>query len=457
MTSRLARTLAALALIAPICFIDVPPAYAQSARSTATTTAHVAIPESPAGHVLDAWLEAFNSGDSARLEAYYRRYQPDQTAAGQMRFRNQTGGFDLLGIEKRAPSHIEFLIKERNSATRALGVLDVATNAPDSVTFFTLRAMPVSARVADFMIDSATRASVIDSAIAALNEYYVFPNVAQQMAQAVRAREARGKYDSMTNGLIFAHRLMEDFRAVSHDKHLRVDFTPTRLPDGPRRETPEDSARFREQMQRVHCGFAPTKRFPGDIGYLKFDFFANPDICGSTVQSAMQSLDGVRALIIDVRENTGGSPAMVTLVCSYLFPTRTHLNDLWNRETNKTTEYWTHPDVRPQFAHIPIYVLTSRHTFSGGEEFTYDLQTQKRAMIVGEVTGGGAHPVAGHRIGPHFTIGVPGGRAINPITKTSWEGVGVQPDVKVSAADALATAEKLAAERMGTRSSPRHH
>jgi len=94
------------------------------------------------------------------------------------------------------------------------------------------------------------------------------------------------------------------------------------------------------------------------------------------------------------------------------------------------------------------YVLTSNRTFSGGEEFTNDLKTQKRATIVGETTGGGAHPVGGHRIDDHFTIGVPFARAINPITKTDWEGTGVAPDVSVKASDALETAEKLAAEKI---------
>jgi retinol-binding protein 3 len=100
-----------------------------------------------------------------------------------------------------------------------------------------------------------------------------------------------------------------------------------------------------------------------------------------------------------------------------------------------------------------VYVLTSHETFSGGEEFTFDLKTQKRATIVGETMDGGAHPV---RVCPpedHFTIGVPFGRPINPATKGDWEGKGVEPDVKVSAADALTTAEKLAAEKLASKES----
>jgi C-terminal processing protease CtpA/Prc len=95
--------------------------------------------------------------------------------------------------------------------------------------------------------------------------------------------------------------------------------------------------------------------------------------------------------------------------------------------------------------------LTSKQTFSGAEEFTYNLKNLKRATIIGETTGGGAHPVSGHRIDDHFMIGVPFAKAVNPISKTNWEGTGVEPDVKVPAADALATAQKLAAEKLAAK------
>ena len=136
---------------------------------------------------------------------------------------------------------------------------------------------------------------------------------------------------------------------------------------------------------------------------------------------------------------------MVTYIASYLFSKRTHLNDLWERKSGGTEEFWTKDSLpgRKFGGEKPVYVLTASRTFSGAEEFSYDLKTQKRATIVGETTGGGAHPVSGHRIDEHFIIGVPMARAINPITHTNWEGVGVEPDVKVPAAEALTTAQKL--------------
>jgi C-terminal processing protease CtpA/Prc len=290
-----------------------------------------------------------------------------------------------------------------------------------------------------------------------LDTFYVFPDVAKRMGDSLRARLDRKEYDAYTNGVRFAMRLNDDLRDIAHDKHLRVNYSGEPIaaekprPAGapPPAPSPADSAREREFVARTNCGFVKSEVLAGNVGYLKFNFFADPDLCAPTASKAMTALADTRALIIDLRDNGGGSPPMVAFVSSYLFDRRTHLNDLWTRRTNETKEYWTRDTVpgRRFGGTKPIYVLTSSRTFSGAEEFTYNLKNLKRATIVGEVTGGGAHPVAGHRIDEHFMIGVPFARAINPITHTNWEGVGVQPDIKMPAADALATVQKLLIDR----------
>jgi C-terminal processing protease CtpA/Prc len=243
--------------------------------------------------------------------------------------------------------------------------------------------------------------------------------------------------------------LTEQLQAVSHDRHLRVDFLPRVLPPGDPEPSAEDKARMRDQLERLNCGFEKAVKLDGNIGYLKFNMFGDPEVCGPKATAALGSLAGVDALIFDLRDNGGGAPPMVAFVASYLFEQRTHLNDIYNRKENATTEHWTQPDVPGQkFVDQPVFVLTSARTFSGAEEFCYDLATLKRATIVGETTGGGAHPAALKRLDDHFAVAVPFARAINPSTKTNWEGKGIAPHVRVPANQALDAATKLAVQRI---------
>lgn len=295
-------------------------------------------------------------------------------------------------------------------------------------------------------IDAATRARVIDRAAELLEEFYVFPETAKKMAEAVRARQKRGEYNSITSGEEFAKLLTDHFREVSRDKHLRVSYSPAPLPARPPEPTAEDRANRRKRLEGDNCAFEKAERLAGNVGYLKFNGFTDPGICGETAIAAMNFLANSDAIIFDLRSNGGGDPAMIALISSYLFAEPTHLNDLWTRKGDTTQQYWTLPFVPgKRLDGKPVFVLTSSRTFSGAEEFSYNLKNLKRATIVGETTGGGAHPARGQRIDDHFIIGVPFARAVNPISKTNWEGVGVEPDVKVPAAEALETALKLAA------------
>jgi hypothetical protein len=410
-----------------------------------------AIPDTPAGHTLAAWLDAFNSGDRARIQAYLAKYEPTKPVDGTVAFREQTGGFELLGIDKSDRLHVEFRVKEKASPTTAVGKIEVKDGETAEVVSFSVRAIPPGMTAADMnlKIDAATRDRVIDGAIAKLNESYVFPETAKKMEEALRARQKKGDYDSVNDGEGFATMLTNHLQEVSHDKHLRVNFVPRVLPKGEPGPNPDAEARMRTQMERDNCAFEKAERLAPNIGYLKFNAFMNPAICGPTATAAMNFLGNVDAIIFDLRDNGGGDPKMVAFISTYLFGEPTHLNDLYNRKEDSTTQYWTLPYVPgKRLAGKPAFVLTSKRTFSGGEEFTYNLKNLKRATIIGETTGGGAHPVSGHRIDDHFMIGVPFARAVNPISKTNWEGTGVEPDVKVPAAEALDVAKKMAAEQI---------
>ena len=310
----------------------------------------------------------------------------------------------------------------------------------------------------DLTVDAATRTQVIDGILKRLNDSYVFPDVAKKMEQSIRDRVTKKEYDQITSSKEFATKLTSDLQDVSHDKHLRVRYSHDAIPE--RGERREPTAEEREQRKRdltwMNHGFARVERLPGNIGYLEFLNFMDEELGADTVAAAMNFVNGTDALIIDMRRNGGGNPAMVALVCSYLFGNEpVHLNDLYWREGNRTEEFWTRKDVAgKRYLNKDVYVLTSKRTFSGAEEFTYNLKNLKRATIVGETTGGGAHPGGGFRINEHFGMFVPTGRAISPITKTNWEGTGVSPDISVPADQALHVARIMALKKTLTTVSP---
>jgi len=417
--------------------------------------AEVDTPDTPAGHTFRAFLDAFNSAEHDRIAVYVKEYDPENSADGLTSFSNQTGGFTLVSIVHSAPDRLSFLVHGRGDNIEAFGILQLASTSPPRVKRLSIRAIPPGARPDDIQLDEAIRQKTIDEISQKLTEYYVYPDVAAKMIQAIRDHQKHGDYSSMTDGNEFADALARDLRAISHDQHLHVSYDPFTLPEqssssaGRSQPSPAEQARFRSMLERQNCTFSKIEILSHNVGYIKFGAFPPPDICGPTVVAAMNFLAHTDALIFDLRENHGGDPNMVDFMVSYLFRQSTHINDLTNRHENETHQYWTVPWVPgSRLVDQPVYVLTSHQTFSGGEEFTFDLQTQKRATIVGETTGGGAHPVEGLPAGDHFSIGVPFGRPINPVTHGDWEGKGVEPDVKVVAADALATAEKLAADKL---------
>jgi len=298
-------------------------------------------------------------------------------------------------------------------------------------------------------LDAAQRQRIIQSAAALLTKYYVDPDVAQKMSGALLAHEKTGDNDAVTDGEVFAGLLTRQMMEVSHDRYLVMAYSAVAPPETPPAPTSEDVALYRKEMEQNNCTIETARTLPHNIGYLKFNAFPDADVCGHTVAAALNSLNHADAIIFDLRDNRGGYSNMVALIATYLFDHPTHLNDFYNRSENSTEQSWTLPPVPGnRLSDKPVFVLTSPATFSAAEAFAYDLKMLKRATLVGETTSGRGHMGMPHRIDDHFTIRVPGVRVINPISKTNWDGTGVEPDVKVKAADALTTAEKLAKTKL---------
>jgi hypothetical protein len=304
-------------------------------------------------------------------------------------------------------------------------------------------------------INAALRDSVIDGVLQALDKAYVFPEKAAEMRKAVEARRAAGGYTSVTNAVELATVLTKDLQDVSHDKHLVVRYAvgaaQQTVPAGMPNFRPTDAGACASTNPNdgpadalPGYGICVAELLAGNVGYVEIRSFAfPPEVSQPAVARAMSIVADADVLIVDIRRNGGGAPESVRLVSSYLFGEEpVLLNSLYWRPENRTDDFYTLRTIAgKRFGpDKPVYVLTSRRTFSAAEEFAYNLQARKRATIVGDTTGGGAHPGGVQRLAGSFSVFVPRGRAINPITKTNWEGTGVLPDIVVPADSALGAA-----------------
>lgn len=292
---------------------------------------------------------------------------------------------------------------------------------------------------ASLRLDAQTCRAIVEAALSRLTACYVFPDRASAIEQAVRQQLTQGAYDHITAGADLQALLTAQMRAVQDDRHLRLVYYDEAQP--PRDNAYTDSdwlAAYWREAARDNYGVYTVERLAGNVGYLDLRSIDEAEYTAPTLAAAMALLAHTSALLIDLRANSGGASSGVAFFCSYFVGQEpVHLNDMYSRPDNRTQQFWSSAYVPGQrYLDKPVYVLTSTKTFSGGEEIAYNLQALKRAVIVGEKTMGGAHPVEMYQLHSHFDLRVPTARAINPITGTNWEGVGVQPDIGVEAAEA---------------------
>lgn len=293
----------------------------------------------------------------------------------------------------------------------------------------------------------------LDSALRALSaelkDRYVLDNKVAETIDRIEARKNAGAYSELRLAEQLAAALTADLQAVTKDKHLRVLSRSIPIPMTTDDLPPDVRGLGREQLARENFGFKAVEILDGNIGYLDLRRFVNPAWAGDTAVSTMNFLANADALIVDLRWNGGGSPLMIALLSSYFFDEPVHLNDLYDRRRGTTRQSWTLPHVPgKKFLNKDIFILTSASTFSAAEEFSYNLKNLKRAVLIGETTRGGAHPVVIRRLSDHLFATVPSAKAINPISKTNWEGTGVNPDVPMPAREALVAAHRMALRRI---------
>ena len=295
-------------------------------------------------------------------------------------------------------------------------------------------------------ISKAYKEAAIERLSQLMNDFYVFPEVAEKTAKHLNAQWEEGHFDSFKDDKSFADALTTSVQSINKDKHMRIRVNPPyEAPDNSPERIIEERLHQINRSRTANAGFSKVKLLDGNVGYLDLRGFAGLERGKDLADASMQLLSSADAIIIDLTKNGGGSPRMVQYLCSYFFDGKVHLNSLYWREGDRTEEFWTLDEVGGErMPDVPLFVMTSSYTFSGAEEFSYNMQTQKRATLVGQTTGGGANPGGMRPINENLSVFIPGGRAINPITKTNWEGVGVVPEVKVSGEETMDKTHELA-------------
>jgi hypothetical protein len=314
-----------------------------------------------------------------------------------------------------------------------------------SIMMSTLLSLPSSAQeniVPAGELTSPYKKSILQKIDSLVEAKYVLADKAKQYAEEFRKRCSSGAYESYTTAEAFAEKVRTDLIAITHDKH--TNFRVIKASDvGEKVESNlHHPVRYYRLRMKEHTGFTKLEWIDGRIGFLELRRFNMLSEAREMLGVAMKFLAGADAIIIDIRENGGG---MGDFLSSYFLPHPTQLTGAYYREGNRIEEAWTSGTIEGErMLDVPLFVLTSRKTFSAAEAFAYDMKVRGRATLVGDSTKGGANDTEYFRLDDQFEMYLSVGSGINPVTKTNWEGIGVIPDILVPASAALDTAIVLA-------------
>lgn len=242
----------------------------------------------------------------------------------------------------------------------------------------------------------------------------------------------------------FAEELTKQLRTISNDQHFFVKYLENFKPEIQKntKETIKEN-NFHNSLENF--GFENVQRLEGNIGYINFKGFAEPNSSSKTLEAAMNFVANTNSLIIDLRENRGGDNGMLLLFCSYFFKEKTNLYTTYIRDKEKIEQNTTLSKVSGQkYLNKRVYILTSKQTFSAAEGLAYFLKAYQLAQVIGENTGGAANPVDDFIIENKYLLLVPTGKITAAITGSNWEHVGVAPDVKTTSEKAFKAAHILA-------------
>jgi C-terminal processing protease CtpA/Prc len=259
----------------------------------------------------------------------------------------------------------------------------------------------------------------------------VFPDIARTITAGL------ADFPTDDDPARLAERLTERLQSVNSDGHLRVRHRP----GGASVDAAALDRRWAVEARDNAGGLHTVQRIDERTGLIRIaPYLSAVHLAEPYVAAAFTLLGGVSRLIIDLRDGHGGTPETVALICGYLLSDEpVHLQDILDRD-GAARQFWTQPAAARLDPQVQIAVLTSAGTFSGCEELAYNLQSLGRATVIGETTGGGAHPVEIFPLTDVLEVTVPVARSVNAVTHTNWEQVGVVPDIRCLADEALTRA-----------------
>lgn len=295
----------------------------------------------------------------------------------------------------------------------------------------------------DIILDNEYKNKLLNSISDLIETKYVIPDIAKTSTDEFRKKVSGGYYDSIIDANIFTKQVTSDLVGIVGDKHIYFRIVEPEIKDK-QNSSLHHPIRYHKLGAKENYGFKKLEILDGNIGLLELSRFYKYSDIKDMATNAIRFLSNTDAIIIDIRENGGGSGDYLS---SYFLEYPTQLSSNYSREEDYLTEYWTIEDIGMEpMTEIPIFILTSDRTFSAAECFAYDMKVRGRAIIVGDSTKGGAHSVDLYNLFEQFEIYIPTMRAINPVTGSNWEGVGVIPDLTVNAESALDSAIVLATE-----------
>ncbi|MCY3411014.1 MAG: S41 family peptidase [Candidatus Heimdallarchaeota archaeon] len=289
---------------------------------------------------------------------------------------------------------------------------------------------------------------IIEQLSTEIKNNYVFPEIANELVE--KLHQNTNNYLQITHARKLEQIITKDLQQWSNDKHFYFEYNPKEAHLG------EERGEYQISDEELKIGYhhnyfiRKVECLPGNIGYILINDFFQLEHSGDPIFHALQFLSTTEAIILDVRYNGGGDSDVIQFLISYFLEPKAILLETFSepRKNREQQLYSLSYVVGRRFPKKPIYILTSSRSASAAEHLAYDLKNLQRASIIGEQTKGAANFPDVIPIAHTFLLWLPIGRPINPHTNGNWEGIGVEPDIKINQDRALYIAHKTAIQEI---------